>query len=35
LFATGTDVRLVSDKGKLIGQLTIDPTRNYQPMKRV
>jgi hypothetical protein len=26
------DVRVVDDQGEVIRQLTLDPTRNYQPL---
>lgn len=32
LLVTGADVRIVTDDGELIRALTIDPTRNYQPL---
>jgi hypothetical protein len=35
LFVAGTDVRGVSGEGALIGQPTIHPSKNYQPMERV
>ena len=28
----GLDVRIVSDKGQLLRHLTLDPTRDYQPL---
>jgi len=32
LFVAGADVRIVTEDGELIRALTIDPTRNYQPL---
>ena len=32
LFVAGPDVRIITDDGELIRALTIDPTRNYQPL---
>lgn len=32
LLVAGPDVRILSDDGELIRALTIDPTRNYQPL---
>ena len=28
----GLDVRIVSEKGELLRHLTLDPTRDYQPL---
>ena len=32
LLVAGPDVRIITDNGELIRALTIDPTRNYQPL---
>ncbi len=32
LLVAGADVRIITDDGELIRALTIDPTRNYQPL---
>jgi transposase InsO family protein len=32
LFVAGADVRIVTEDGELLRALTIDPTRNYQPL---
>ena len=32
LFVVGADVRIVTEDGELLRALTIDPTRNYQPL---
>jgi len=32
LLVAGADVRIVTEDGELIRTLTIDPTRNYQPL---
>ena len=32
LLVAGSDVRIVADNGELIRALTLDPTRNYQPL---
>ena len=32
LLVAGPDVRIITDDGELIRALTIDPTRNYQPL---
>lgn len=32
LLVAGPDVRIITDSGELIRALTIDPTRNYQPL---
>lgn len=32
LFVAGADVRVVSEDGELLRALTIDPTRDYQPL---
>ena len=33
LLVAGRDVRVVSEDGELIRELTLDPTRNYQPIR--
>ena len=33
LLVAGSDVRIISEDGELIRALTIDPTRNYQPLE--
>jgi hypothetical protein len=32
LFVAGADVRIVTEDGELLRALTIDPSRNYQPL---
>ena len=32
LLVAGPDVRIITDDGELLRALTIDPTRNYQPL---
>jgi hypothetical protein len=32
LLVAGPDVRILTDDGELIHALTLDPTRNYQPL---
>ena len=34
LLIAGTDVRIVREDGQLLGQTTLDPERNYQPLRR-
>jgi hypothetical protein len=34
LLVAGPDVRIITDDGELLRALTIDPTRNYQPLGR-
>jgi hypothetical protein len=32
IFAAGAEVRVVTEEGELLRTLTIDPTRDYQPL---
>ena len=32
-FSSWFDVRIITEHGELIGECTIDPTRDYQPIK--
>ncbi|HEV2034640.1 MAG TPA: hypothetical protein VGU71_10665 [Candidatus Dormibacteraeota bacterium] len=32
LLVAGPDVRILTDDGEVIRALTLDPTRNYQPL---
>lgn len=34
LLIAGTDVRIVRENGQLLGEATLDATRNYQPLRR-
>ncbi len=33
MLVDGLDVRIVSEKGQLLRHLTLDPSRDYQPME--
>jgi hypothetical protein len=34
LLIAGTEVRVVREDGQLLGETTLDPSRNYQPLRR-
>jgi hypothetical protein len=34
LLVDGLDVRVISEEGELLRHLTLDPSRDYQPMER-